>query len=110
MRVAPKFLPIDAWREVQPEKLFWSEAIQRLVNETLKAKQSQEGKHAQVTIKAQATDSLTQHLSNPKIAFLRPHANTSHNIDRGSESAEKFAVSVVTLIAVVAGWQLLLQA
>ncbi len=45
-------------------------------------------------------ESLTQHLSDPKIVALRPR-NSRRSSYRVSGSAEKIAVSVMTLIVVV---------
>jgi hypothetical protein len=45
-------------------------------------------------------DSLTQHLSDPKIVALRPRARRRRS-HQGSEMANKFAVSAVTLIVIV---------
>ncbi len=57
--------------------------------------------------KRRLPDSLTQHLSDPKIIALKPRASRRRPY-RVSGSAEKFAVSAVALIIVVlAGGHLL---
>ena len=57
--------------------------------------------------KRRLPDSLTQHLSDPKIIALRPRTSR-HSPYRVSGSAQKFAVSAVTLtVVVLAGGYLL---
>jgi hypothetical protein len=53
-------------------------------------------------------DSLTQHLSDPKVVAFRPRTTKQSGSHRGSESAKKVALSAVTLaVVVLAGGHLL---
>lgn len=57
--------------------------------------------------KRRLPDSLTKHLSDPKIIALKPRTRRRRPY-RGSDLAQKIAVSVVTLIVIVlAGGHLL---
>lgn len=51
--------------------------------------------------KRRLPDSLTQHLSDPKVVAFKPRTTHRRLADRSSRSAQKLAVSVVTLIVVV---------
>lgn len=58
--------------------------------------------------KRRLPDSLTQHLSDPKIVAFRPRATKQSGSHRGSESVKKVALSAVTLaVVVLAGGHLL---
>lgn len=50
--------------------------------------------------KRRLPDSLTQHLSDPKIVAFRPR-NRRRGVFQGSEAAKKIGISAVTLIVVV---------
>ena len=50
--------------------------------------------------KRRLPDSLTQHLSDPKIVAFRPR-NRRRSVFQGSEAAKKIGISAVTLIVVV---------
>lgn len=59
-------------------------------------------------LKRRLPDSLTQHLSDPKIVALRPRTTSRRNTYRVSGLAQKVAISAVTLIVLVlAGGHLL---
>ena len=60
--------------------------------------------------KRRLPDSLTQHLSDPKIVALRPRTPNRRSIASGPGSAQKFALSVVTLIVLVLAGGYLLRA
>ncbi|MCJ2018350.1 hypothetical protein MKK84_13070 [Methylobacterium sp. E-065] len=51
--------------------------------------------------KRRLPDSLTQHLTDPKIVALRPRTTKRNRPHQGSELAKKIALSAVTLIVVV---------
>ena len=51
--------------------------------------------------KRRLPDSLTQHLSDPKIVALKPRTKNRRGTHRGSGLSQKIDVSVVTLIVLV---------
>jgi hypothetical protein len=58
--------------------------------------------------KRRLPDSLTQHLSDPKIVAIKPRTTNRRGARRGSGLAQKIAVSAVTLIVLsLAGGYLL---
>lgn len=58
--------------------------------------------------KRRLPDSLTQHLSDPKVVAFRPRTTKQSELHRGSEPAKKVALSAVTLaVVVLAGGHLL---
>ncbi|MCJ2070011.1 hypothetical protein MKK75_14600 [Methylobacterium sp. J-030] len=59
--------------------------------------------------KRKLPDSLTQHLSDPKVVALKPRAK-KRSPYLLSGSAQKIAVSIVTLVIIVLAWGHLLHA
>ncbi len=51
--------------------------------------------------KRRLSDSLTQHLSDPKVVAFKPRTAHRRPADRSSGSAQKVALSAMTLIVVV---------
>lgn len=60
--------------------------------------------------KRRLPDSLTQHLSDPKVVAFKPRKAVRRPADRPSGSAQKLAVSAVTLIVIVLAVGHLVQA
>ena len=77
------------------------------MKEALKAKRFKEASMRWVRSKRRLPDSLTQHLSDPKIVALRPRADRRRASLR-TEATNKVYLSIVTLtVVVLAGGYLL---